>query len=430
MHDLNQEYEFLVAAFALRDPDFAAEFGPILLRISRGFFGYHVTSDVVSHGLRLFIETGEFLPAAALKTDMALLGNSAVARDTFDMVIDAIFKVPLKGRSHVEETLITQARARLLMHLGSPEEYVLSGRVGEYLSALREIDGLGASKTDQVMAIADDFDVMMDNTPEGVPIGFPKIDAALNGGGLCPGEMALVLGRYNVGKSQMLNNIAVSSAKAGRPVFFVSFETSMRNTRMRLAKVALNWNDEQINARPRQFADLVRKELGDLPLYVHYTSGIDYTFPALEKDIKRAEERLGEKIEVVIRDYGELMADDPDDYRSVRRSYKGFKDFVGERGIIGVDAAQKNRQGKISHFNLLKDADIVIDLEKAEGNDTILIATIARNREGQAGIKDMLKVDRTTGRMHEHEFTIDDVEEIEAERPAHASEEQTHERGK
>lgn len=405
--DFARDYDYLVAAYALRDSDFATRFGALLLKISKDFFGHYAIPDVVSHGLKYFLEEGNHLPKAALKADMALVGNSAIARDTYNEAIDNIFNIELAGKEHVENTIVEQARLRKLLALGPVESWIQSGRHKEYLKIVREVENLGVStQHDQLVGLTDDFDIMIQSTPKGVPTGFSRIDAALNGGGICPGELLLILGRYNVGKSQMLGNIAVNAARQGRAVFFVSFETSLRNTRTRLAKIATGWNDDQIKRQPRTFGELVKQELDDLPLFVRFTSGLDYTFAHMERDIKQIEERSGKKVELVIRDYGELMADDPDDYRSVRRSYKGFKDFVAKHAIAGLDACQKNRTGQISHFNLLKDADILVNLDKPERSEKLLHTRIERNREGPAGITAQILVDRPSGQMEEQSYSL------------------------
>ena len=419
MGNFQVDYEYLVAAFALRDPEFAATYGRVLLRVSDSFFGFYALPDIVKHGLTYFLNQGEFLPPEALKADMAFMGRDAVHRGTYDDSIDAIFKCRLQGKKHVEETVIKQARMRLLASLGDPADWILEGRYDDYMTQIKQIDGIGRSQTDDLLMLADDFDVLIEEAPTGIPLGFPKIDGSLNGGGLCPGELLLVLGRYNVGKSQFLNQTAVNASRhflnSDDPgcVFFVSFETSLRNTRMRLAKTALGWNDEQIKKQPALFTDMVKEELTRLPIFVKYTSGFEYTFSHMERDIKMAEDRTGLPVKLVVRDYGELMCEDPDDYRSVRKSYKGFKDFVGKHEISGLDAAQKNRNGKISHFNLLKDADILLDLEKPQGSDTQLFCTIERNREGPAGATVLLSVDRACGQMKQSARLVEELDEDE-----------------
>jgi KaiC/GvpD/RAD55 family RecA-like ATPase len=419
MAQFQTDYEYLVAAFALRDPEFAATYGRVLSKVGDSFFGHYALPDVVKHGLTYFLNQGEFLPPEALKADLAFMGRDSVHRSTYDEAIDAIFKAKLQGKKHVEDTVVKQARMRLLASLGDPADWILEGRYDDYMGQIKLIDGIGRSHTDDLLLLADDFDVLIQDAPDGIPIGLPGIDENLNGGGLCPGELMLVLGRYNVGKSQFLNNACVNAARwmleneEPGTVFFVSFETSLRNTRMRLAKTALGWTDDQIKQQPALFQDLVRDELTRLPILVKYTSGFEYTFSHLENDIKQAEKRTGIPVKMVIRDYGELMCEDPDDYRSVRKSYKGFKDFVGKHEITGLDAAQKNRNGKISHFNLLKDADVLLDLEKPQGSDSQIICTIERNREGPAGKSILLAVDRASGKMKQHTRCVEELDEDE-----------------
>jgi KaiC/GvpD/RAD55 family RecA-like ATPase len=399
------EYETLVAAFALRDKKFAGENGKLLTEVAEDFFGHFALRDVVCHALEYMDKHGTLLPKAALKADLKMGGRNGVSGDTYAAIIDEVFDTQLQARDHVAETILDRAKEQMLLNL-APEDYVLQGRKDDYLARVREIDALGNRGRVSLLGLTEDLEKIVREPAVGTPTGFSRLDDCLNGGGICDGELCIVLGRFNVGKSQFLHNCAVHAASTGVGVLCLSFETSLRNTRMRVLKTALGWSDEAIREDSGTFLALAGEQLASWPLTIKYAAGSDYTFGKMEADIGAAEEKTGVRVGMVVRDYGELMASDPDDYRSVRASYKGFKDFLGRNGLAGLDAAQKNRLGQISHFNLLKDADILLDLDLRGNDDSLLTGRVVRNREGPAGRGFMLHADRATGRMWQHENKI------------------------
>jgi KaiC/GvpD/RAD55 family RecA-like ATPase len=399
----------LVAAFALRDPEFAEVNAPLLQKVGSDFFGHFALRDIVSHGLEVYRQGHKLLPLAALKADMVRVGRTGVARDTYEAFLDRVAEVPLEGRDHVQETIVERVKETIILNT-DPKVYVVSGQYQAYLDKLKEVDSLGVgTRLQSIVGVVEDLDTLDLSQASGIPIGFGRLDAAFNGGGVCGGELCVVMGRYNVGKTQLMHQAVVNVAGSGLgAVLAISHETSLRNTRVRILKTCLGWTDDMIRDMPDTFRALANKELANMPIGIKYAAGSDYNFAKMTQDVRRVEDKFGMPVVLVVRDYGELMASDPDDYRSVRTSYKHFKDFLGQHCMAGMDACQKNRQGEISHFNILKDADILLDLDLAGNSDRTLLCRIVRNREGPAGVATMILANRATGQMQEQAMTVDE----------------------
>ena len=95
----------------------------------------------------------------------------------------------------------------------------------------------------------------------------------------------------------------------------------------------------------------------------------------------------GRKIGFIVRDYGEKMVASRE-WQVVRQTYDDFKALLGKLEIPGADAAQCNKVGDISNYDLLKDADIGLRIrEESKGSD-ILLAEIVRilRDEGYDGV--------------------------------------------
>ncbi|KKN72096.1 hypothetical protein LCGC14_0413820 [marine sediment metagenome] len=120
----------------------------------------------------------------------------------------------------------------------------------------------------------------------GINTGLPTLDGAM--GGICPGEVALVIGETNVGKTSWLINVAVESIIHGFNTFFVSME-----------QPAHSMNSKFDSAfRVRTFD---RKKAGNL--YIHCTSPHSQTPAELESRL----ERDGGLVDLIILDSLDLI---------------------------------------------------------------------------------------------------------------------------
>lgn len=401
-------YEELVAAHLLRDPAFRVKHAPLLERVGETFFGHFILADLVEKALTAWRASGEVPPPPVL-VDSARRDGAPQA--LYASVLGKVYTLPLEGGTHVGGRLVREVQNRMLAQLEEQRARLLSnGTAPEYFKAIREIEALGAPEDAEMGRLTADVGRLLAPSERGVSTGFARLDSKLDCEGIGPGELFLVIGDPNVGKTQFLHHLAREAVfRQRKNTLVLSLETSFRNTKLRILRAELGWTRRQVWADPEGFQRAV-EGLGDPPLHVKFAPGGGmYNNAALETDIDRLQQKLGEPIDFVVRDYGELMAAEIAAWQEIRKSYLQFKAMLARLGIPGADACQRNAHKKISNFDLLKDADIGLSLEEDPASPGLLLSKIERIREGEKG-DFMFRVDRPTGRIELHTLSPEDLE--------------------
>lgn len=387
---MTAEYEILVAAWAVRDRDFAARYGRWLTGILDNLFGHFALRDTVRHALAYFRETGNLLPKPALLEDMVRIAVSKGGQDLYEAMVETLYAVEMSGRAHVEATVIERAREGALLSL-RPEDF--AGRAKEYVAQVKAIDRALDPPKHSPLVLTEGVPDDVNLTAPGIPLGIPTLDSALDGGGGQAGELVAILGPYNTGKTRFMHTVATGTAKSGKGVFVLSHEGGKRQTIRRLAKLVMGCDTKEMTQAEMSAA------FKNIPLAVLSARGTGYGMEQLDRDVRDAEDRLGRRIELVVRDYGELAAGRTRDWQAVAAAYMEFKEWLLDSNRLGLDACQKNRTGDISYFSILKDADVVLELSGDRRGS--LTCNIARNREGPGGLSAFLSIDRVTGLVQE-----------------------------
>lgn len=393
------DFEHLVAAHLLRDKGFMADKAPLLEKAGGAFFGNFLLNDLVDVAIASFQRTGELLPPPALVAEAA--AKTEANAHGYKALCDLLWRIPLDGVAVAGARLVRAVQNRMLAELGDTRQAAFqsgSGAVQAWFRKVREIELLGEDQSREARAVTDDVDSLLAGPRRVVQTGFPALDACMTDGGIADGELFLVIGDPNVGKTQLLHHLARQAVAQGVRTFVLSLETGDRATRMRLLRGFTGWTMDRVQADPEGFKKAVAA-LGDLPLHVKYhPGGSGYTMSALEADIDRVQQRTGERVGFVVRDYGELMAKEIGTWQDVRRSYFDFKALLGKLAVPGADACQRNKERQISFYDLLKDADIGVTLEEDIPGGPILLLTVKRIREGSRTALTLV-VDRATGRI-------------------------------
>lgn len=403
---LSQEYEYLVAAFVLRDTDFAARALPILDMAHDHFWGRKVIKEIVGHALRYFKRSHQLLGRAALRADFSRLTFEGTHPDTFLSTIDKLWELDLANAEYVLDTLAEAAKERLLL-AADKDSLIATGQTDEFIALVKKIDDMtrtAKGSDDRIFHLTDDLDVISSPIEGGVPSPWDHLNRAMTAGGLTPGEVCIAAAGFNTGKSPFIGNWAVHAAHhLDMPTVFFAYETSRRNTQARLLRTLTGWSHEMMLDDPKGFKKLVEEQYAKIPLFIRYRPKGTHSVEQLEADVLRIEDKLQRKIELVARDYGELSFEAKSqggDYRAVREAYVKFQAFLGRTGRVGLDCAQHNRQGQMSNFDILKDADVGVSLTQAQGRELLLVH-IDRVREGSAGSEYHLSLDLSNGRMEE-----------------------------
>lgn len=416
----HQDYDTLIAAHLLRDPSFAAAFGPLFLKTGGFFFREFFLREPVCYSLEIFESTGQLLPAQALKVDANMYGSNGASQENYDIEIDKAFGVPEtvldRSRNHVQERLLEEIQSRLLLRTDL-HGLCSVGSLDKLWASLDEIRSLGVEKDGAARRLSEGLLETLRDPPQGHPTGLGPLDACLSAGGPTSGETVLFYGRYSIGKSILINHCVRHGARVGRAVLLWAVgDGSQKLVEMRLAKGILGWSDQRLREDPetayRSFLDI----FGDLPLYVIHSPPSKTGRAQILAQIDRVEQSAGRKLDVLAMDYSEKRAKGRD-WNQVADAYAELRDICGERSLVGFDVAQENQSGTISYFNLLKDADIGVQLtilhpaewarrqSSFKGEDKlvdvptrgVVYGKIVRAREGSSGDVFELWVDRETG---------------------------------
>ena len=420
------DYERLVAAHLLRTPQLATAFQPLLEEIDGMYFGNLFVRGVVMHSLSYFKDTGRLLPPASLKTDAGAFAADGASPATYDMVIDDIFAIDTdeleSSKEHVVNDLVRDIQVTVLSRMNLAD-YITPAQLDRFYELVEGVRTLGATVGGKPRRLDEGMLDDLREPVQGVPTGIEGFDTILPAGGIAPGETLIYFGRYSIGKSIALHHSVRHAAQTDHVAILWSFETSERNTRNRLLKGMLNADDAWLREFPdeahRQYMDV----FGEMPLYVQYSPPGSTKKSDIITYIDRVEQDLGRKVQLRALDYSEKRADGRD-WNTVADAYQELREICGEREMSGIDVAQENTSGGISYSNLLKDADIGVQLTCLEPTEwrrrqnsqraadreiTIptegpLYGEIIRCREGKSGDVFEMWVNRATGNVIKREY--------------------------
>ena len=151
------------------------------------------------------------------------------------------------------------------------------------------------------------IDMTNDKTDPGISWGFYDLDRI--NGGLYPGEMYVVGARPSIGKSQILQQIAINVSNRGKNVLFISIEMSLRMLVDREVAMATGIDMLKIRRRdltPDEWGTVVDAagNISERPLY--YLCG-NRTTDSVSSQAERM--KVKEGLDLIIIDYLQLMKD-------------------------------------------------------------------------------------------------------------------------
>lgn len=260
----------------------------------------------------------------------------------------------------------------------------------EYIRALREQNGAAV----------------------GVPCGYDQVDAISP---LRPGEMTILAARTGIGKSALAINMATAMARLRFPVGYVSLEmTAAALTRRILQAEAKQSIVEAVADRRSDYA-LNRllttgETLRDFPLVLHQPGRL--TVSGLRRAARQMQAQY--HIASLFVDYLQLVLPDQQNRNRNRENEvaevsASAKGIAMDCGIPVVMLAQLNRQAegekpRLSHLrdsgSIEQDADVVwlLDRDRQDASGTTALI-IAKNRDGEGGVKIPLRFDAGTTRF-------------------------------
>lgn len=233
----------------------------------------------------------------------------------------------------------------------------------------------------------------------GMPLGIPELDELTS---LEPGTLVTLAARTSVGKSILLEQIAVNVATAGYPTLLCSLEMRRKELAQRAMSCVGSIRFHAIRGEALPAADEVaraieaRTELSRIPLFVNSTFGMPIAAIAAEARRAKAKHQLA----LLAVDYVQLVH--AERQRGMSRAEalgtitKRLKDLAGELDICVLTASQINREAeKNAHGkptlaslkesgSLEEDSDVVYLVWPGDTEEDINVE-IAKQRNGPRG---------------------------------------------
>jgi replicative DNA helicase len=183
-------------------------------------------------------------------------------------------------------------------------------------------------------------------------LALPRLMQLINDGGPSRGEVMLYLGRTGVGKSIMMANDAVASARAGQKTVLISFENTRDHTWAKFGGILTGVPLRQLEAERARVERAFAQEVGghDGNLFAEqWPAKACSTADVLEAIRQRA--RHDWVTDVIVLDYLELMVPAGDHDRNqpeyIRQQLiaDDMKRLAQEANVLVISATQANREG-------------------------------------------------------------------------------------
>lgn len=310
---------------------------------------------------------GSILTEVSTKAPPGIVVGHAVRRTR------RLFKAGLsEDAAYVREKVITFGKhQRLLAVTAAAGSYLEAGDYDKYVADIEEANTLTYEKADLFYDYYAEAEKRIEGYEETlkncVPTGIAEVDQHLQGGGLGPGEMGIVMGLPGFHKTTTLCNIGFAAMKRGLSVFHATFEVSALKTSRRYDCRMSGFSLAETLVRRRKAKKRIDrfKEKTGSKLLVKWWPGRVCTIRELEATMRLLEASRGFRPDIILADYVAKMApegkyDSRMSRMAIGEMYADFRSLGGMLGIPVWSAIQSNRDG----FNK-KDEDEVISQENA-----------------------------------------------------------------
>jgi len=288
-------------------------------------FGELRADDLFSPKYRAIFEAAHAVRAAGGEVDILTIRAELERENKLERLggVDWLFEVNGSIASEWQaDSAVAYVRDMALLRKGyaavsrASSDFLVSGnRADELIAELqgelttlqgRKNGGLTLPVSDVMIQAADRIEVQKGKSAAcGIEVGFSELDYMLSG--LQKGELTLLAARPSMGKTSLMMNMAVNSAKRGNGVLIFSIEMTAREIghRMIFSEAMIDGNlGRHGNLNDRQITDInaAVSRLSGLPLWVNDRSRKLYDILSVAK-----REASINKIDLICLDYIQLV---------------------------------------------------------------------------------------------------------------------------
>lgn len=231
--------------------------------------------------------------------------------------------------------------------------------------------------------------------------------------GLAAGELGVILGRPNGGKSTVLINLGKAAMLMGYKVLHYTLEMSHSSVARRYDMSITGLNKDELRTKQRTAYEYMQKVASDMKdggLRVHQYATGQATTSILTAHLHRLQQVDHWKPDLILVDYAALMTS-PRNYDNMRHEladiYRALRGIAGKDNVPIWTAHQTNRSGAQSELITMADlaecyeiaaiSDVIVSFNQTpeERNANTARLFLAKNREGEASSSEHIKVDFT-----------------------------------
>lgn len=354
---------------------------PILSDIYKNITTYYATySDIpeMSYLLQTFVEE----PTESYN----------LAKDVFIETVTECYQVPVPEthKKAIQQRVlgfIKKARYKDAFAQGYDDL-----RVGNYeklLERFTQASDIVIEDADAGSFLAETLETRLQGRKEevvvkGIPTGYKQFDERSRFRGVPKSTLNIVVAGTGVGKSILLNNLAVSAAKAGNVVIHFTLENSESETLDRYDALVSQTDINKLAFSQDRIREAYAKHFSKGMVVVKQYPAGQATVSTLRTYIKVFVKKYGIKPDMVVIDYADEMNIGKSVFSESRaiwqQHYTNLKGFAVEHNIVLWSATQGNTQ------SLLK--DIVGKTDVAEGSSKLrpvdLAVSISESKEDVA----------------------------------------------
>ncbi|RLF06216.1 MAG: hypothetical protein DRJ64_04680, partial [Thermoprotei archaeon] len=239
--DIPADIELKILAFRTRDQDFYRRYREY---VPHDFFAQRYHDDFAKVVDRYFIKYRSLPEAKILK--MIFQASSKLSdskKSALAALTDLVFAEPLTNRNFIIDLIKSSVQKRVMRAAALRISEITSegGDPDDVAASIREVmkAAITAStvKDYPEMELTEDIDQILkfltDEYASAVPTGVEPLDIALRGG-LCRGEIGMVMAPPKRGKTLTLVNFAAGAVRLGYNVCYISLEDGVRGVAPRM----------------------------------------------------------------------------------------------------------------------------------------------------------------------------------------------------
>jgi len=231
---------------------------------------------------------------------------------------------------------------------------------------------------------------------------------------LIPGEVVLIIGDTGVGKTGVLQNIAI----AANPMKTLMFEMELPKTLLfeRYVASSMRVTCDEVEQSYRQGEGLGQEALMQRFPHIFVCPKTSLSLENIESLIVQSELKIGEKPKLVLIDYVQLMQGDGKRYERTSDAAEGIKTIAKSTETIIVIASQVSRASSEIEINLHSGKDsgslenssgLVLGIWRDERDSALLHLKVLKNTKGRSGLRVECNYDGSRMRITERSKVSD-----------------------